>query len=426
MMAKPVPHADSWYARTANPAPDRPALDGDLACDVAVLGAGFTGLTAALELAQRGYKVALVEGRRVGWGASGRNGGQIVTGFNPSMKAITGWLGAEDARRLWELGEEAKRQLADTVARHGIACGLTRGYIFAAVKRRQLDDLRSMADEWAGYGYDGLSVLERDAMHDRVGSPRYVGGLEDPQGGHLHPLNYALGLAEAAERAGARIFEASPVIRVETGASPALVTARGTVRAKFLVIAGNALLGRLVPTLASRIAGVGSYIVSTEPIVRARLRGVLRDDVAVCDMNYILNYFRRTPDGRLLFGARVSYSGVQPMALRPRMRASLLEVFPQLSDVHIEQCWGGLIDISMNRLPDLGRLGPATYYAQGFSGHGVALTGLCGKLIAEAIAGQAERFDVFARIPHTRFPGGPLRRPTLMLAMLWYRLMDLL
>jgi gamma-glutamylputrescine oxidase len=421
-----APHVNSWYAQTANPAPDRPVLHGEIRCDVAVLGAGYAGLSAALALAERGFDVVVVEGRRVGWGASGRNGGQIVTGYNPSMGEIEGWVGPEDAKRLWELAEEAKRQLTDTVTRHAIQCNLTLGYLFAALKPRQMTALFRMAEEWQRYGYAGLRMVEQDEMRQRVGSRAYIGGLYDPHGGHLHPLNYALGLAQACEKARVRIFEGSLVTRIETGAAPLLQTKTGTVRPRFLVLAGNTLIGRLVPAMASRIASVGTYILATEPIARARMPSVLRDDVAVADLNFVLNYFRRSADYRLLFGARVSYSGRQPAALRARMRQTMLQVFPQLADIRITHCWGGHVDITMNRAPDLGRLGPVTYYAQGFSGQGVALTGIAGRVIAEAIAGQAERFDVFARIPHAGFPGGVLRRPALMLGMLWYRMRDML
>jgi len=359
-------HIDSWYLRTANPITDDPPLRGDSRADVAVLGAGYTGLSAALHLALRGFKVTVLEAKRVGWGASGRNGGQIVTGYNPSIATLAGWVGPDDARRLWQLSEEAKRLLIDTITRHGIACGLTSGYLFAGLRPRHMDDLKAMQAEWHGLGHESAQLLGQAEMRARVGSPRYVGGLYDPEGGHLHPL-----------------------------------------------------IGRT-------IAPVGTYIAATERLGRARMRQVLRDDVAVCDMNFVLNYYRRTPDDRLLFGARVSYSGRDPSDLKQQMRRSMLRTFPQLADVRFDQVWGGLVDITVNRAPHLGRIGPTSYFAQGFSGQGVALTAIAGRVMAEAIAGQAERFDLFARIPHGTFPGGPLRTPALMLAMLWYRLRDML
>ena len=425
-MSGDVRHIDSWYLRTANPIPDDPPLSGESQADVAVLGAGYAGLSAALHLAERGFKVTVVEAKRVGWGASGRNGGQIVTGYNPSIATMAGWVGPDDARRLWQLAEEAKRLLIDTITRHGIACGLTKGYLFAGLRSRHMDDLKSMQAEWRGLGHESTQILDQAEMRARVGSPRYVGGLYDPEGGHLHPLNYALGLAEACRAAGVTIHEQSPVVAVDTGAAPSLATARGRVRAKALVLAGNALLGNLVPGLGRTIAPVGTYIAATEPLGRARMRQVLRDDVAVCDMNFVLNYYRRTPDDRLLFGARVSYSGRDPADLKQQMRRSMLKTFPQLADIRFDQVWGGLVDITVNRAPHLGRVGPTSYFAQGFSGQGVALTAITGQVMAEAIAGQAERFDLFARIPHSAFPGGPLRTPALMLAMLWFRLRDMI
>src|SRR5579859_464221 len=421
-----VRHVDSWYLRTANSIVDYPPLRGEVQADVAVLGAGYTGLAAALHLAERGFKVVVLEAKRVGWGASGRNGGQIITGFNPSIATLGQWVGAEDAHRLWQLAEEANRLLVDTINRYGIACGLTRGYLFAGLKPRHMADLRAMAAEWQQQGHEGAQLLDQAEMRARVGAPHYVGGLYDPAGGHLHPLNYALGLANACRAVGVVIHEGSPVTAIDSGTEPSLATAEGRVQAKALIIAGNALLGDLVPGLARMIAPVGTYIAATERLGRSRIRQVLRDDVAVCDMNFVLNYYRRTPDDRLLFGARVSYSGREPPDLKQLMRRSMLGTFPQLADVRFEQVWGGLVDITVNRTPHLGRIGPTSYFAHGFSGQGVTLTGMAGRVMAEAVAGQAERFDVFARIPHSAFPGGPLRTPALMLAMLWYRLRDML
>jgi gamma-glutamylputrescine oxidase len=419
--------AATWYEASAQPAPPHPVLAGDIACDVAVLGGGYTGLMAALSLAERGYDVVVAEAGQIGGGASGRNGGQIVTGYNPSMATLAGLTGAADAQDLWAMALEAKRLVADTVARHGISCGLSWGYLFVAPNRRGHAELAAMAEQWSGrHGYDALRAIDAPELGEMVGSKRYLGGLHDAGGGHLHPLDYVRGIAGAALRAGVRIFESTQIQRVETGSPCALVAAQGTIRAQFLVLAGGAATGRLVPAAAGTVAPVGTYIVATEPLPRARLRAVLRDDVAVCDTNFALSYYRRTPDGRLLFGARASVAGFEPPGLRAEMRAALLHVFPQLADIRLDYLWGGQIDRTRNRLPHFGRAGDTAYFAQGFSGQGVALAGLAGKLIAEAIAGQAERFDVFARIPHRPFPPRPLLTPTLVLASLWYRLRDLL
>ncbi|HTH98767.1 MAG TPA: FAD-binding oxidoreductase [Stellaceae bacterium] len=420
------PLAVTWYGRTAHAMPERPEMQGEVETDIAILGAGFTGLSAALELASRGYRVRVLEARRVGFGASGRNGGQIVTGQNASMAKLDKLVGREDADRLWHLAEEAKRLVAERVERHEIDCDLKWGYLFAALKPRHVTELDSMVEEWAGrFGYQGLKRLDAEETRHLCASPRYIAGLRDDGAGHLHPLNYALGLARAAEAAGAVIHEHSAVTSVDTGAQPGFTTANGRVRAKYLIIAGNALLGQLVPAMARKIAPVGTYMVSTAPL-GARLDALMPEDIAVCDLNNALSYTRRANDGRLLFGSRVSYTGRPPANLRQQMRRSLDRVFPQLADVAIEDCWGGMIDITVNRLPHLGRLSPTAYFAQGFSGHGVSITGIAGKVIAEAVAGTAERFDVFAHIPHEIFPGGPLRIPTLVLARTWFRILDML
>lgn len=423
-MDRSTVQADSWYLRTANHSVSHPPLDGSKHADIAVLGAGYTGLSAALHLAEQGYKVVVIEARRVGWGASGRNGGQLIAGYNRTVAAIGRWVGPADAGLLWELAIEAKRLVADIVARHGIRCGLTPGHLFAAGKDRQMADLEAMEREWRSLGYDGATLLDRAAMRHRVGSETYAGGLYDPAGGHLHPLNFALGLAEACRRLGVEIHEDTPVTAVDTGPRPSLTTARGTVTADALVIAGNALLGNLVPGLRRMIVPIGTYIAATEPIGRSRLLRILRDDVAVCDMNHVVSYYRRTPDDRLLFGAGVSGFGRDPADLGAMMRKSMLGIFPDLADLRFDHLWGGLIDMTANRMPHVGRLGRNGYFAHGFSGQGVALTAMAGRVIAEAVAGRSDRLDLLARIPHRPLPRPPLLAPALKLALLWHRLSD--
>lgn len=416
----------SYYRASANPHPSHPRLEGEVAADVCVIGAGFTGLSAALELAGRGYDVALLEAESVGWGASGRNGGQICTGFSTGMKEIEARAGAQDARTCWAIAEEGKRLIAENVARHRIACELKWGYIHVAPKPGDNAYLAEKQREYAAYGHEETELLDKAALEQRLGSRRYHGGLRDARAGHFHPLNYCLGLADAAQAAGVRIFERSPVTAVETGPGPRARTAHGSVRAKFLVICGNAYLGRLVPALYRKIMPVGSFIAATEPLGENRARALIRDDDAICDTNFIVDYFRLSADRRLLFGGRCSYSTLEPRDLKAFMRPRMLRVFPQLDDAGIDYCWGGYIGITVNRIPDVGRLSDTVYYAHGYSGQGVALAGVCGRLLAEAIAGQAERFDVMARFRHRPFPGGPVRTPLLVLAMLYYRLRDAL
>ncbi len=421
-------HAPSWYAATAVPHSVRPPLQGDARCDVCVVGGGYTGLNAALELAERGYDVVLLEAERVGWGASGRNGGQIITGYNKPMATIERWMGREDARLLWEVSEESKALLARRVERHAIDCDLVWGFVHAAVKARHMDEAAEMEREMRDrYGYGRLTRLDAAAMRAHVASEAYVGGLHDAGSGHLHPLNFALGLAAAAEAAGVRIFEGARVTAVDDGDAPVVRTDAGSVRARHALLAGNAYLNRTVPGLERTIMPVATYMIATEPLGAARAAALLPTNVAVSDLNFVLNYFRRSSDHRLLFGGGVSYTGVEPPGLQRAMERKMLAVFPHLRGVAVEHCWGGLVAITVNRMPQLGRLSPATFYAHGFSGHGVALAGMAGTLMAEAIAGSAERFDVFARIPHTTFPGGRwLRTPALALAMLWFRMRDLL
>ena len=422
-------HVESYYAATANADPVYPELLGEVTADVCVIGGGFSGLSVALELAERGYDVALLEGRRVGWGASGRNGGQICTGFASGMKKVQGWTGKEDARRLFDLAEEAKAIIRERVARHHIDCGLTWGYFHAANKPRQLDGLRRTRDLWAGdfdYGDTRLAETREEAVR-YVNSPSYVGGLYEGGAGHLHPLNYCLGLARAAEAAGVRIFEGSEVQRIDSGARPAAHCAAGGVSAKSLVLCGNAYLGGLAPGIRSKVMPVGTYIGATEVLGENRARTVIPGNLAVGDCNFVVNYYRLSPDHRMLFGGRVSYSTLVPPNLPRAMRRKMLQVFPQLHDTAFDYTWGGYVAITVERTPHIGRLGDNVYFAQGFSGQGVAMTGVAARLLAEVIAGESGRFELMSRLPHTSFPGGRLlKTPTLALAMLWYRLRDLL
>lgn len=422
-------HVESYYAATANDAPEYPELAGEVRADVCVVGGGYAGLSTALNLAERGFDVALVEARRVGWGGSGRNGGQICTGFASGMRKIAGWVGRDDARKLFALAEEGKAIIRERVARHKIDCDLTWGYFHAAAKARHLAGLAKRRDYLAReFGYHDTRLAEGPEEVARyVNSRAYVGGLYEGGAGHLHPLNYCLGLARAAEGAGVRIFEGSQVARLEYGARPRAHCAAGCVAADYLVLCGNAYLGDLEPRIRGKVMPVGTYIGATEGLGQNRARALIPGNLAVSDCNFVLNYYRLAPEHRLLFGGRVSYSTLVPPNLARAMRAKMLAVFPDLADVRFAYTWGGFVAITVERTPHLGRLGANVYFAHGFSGQGVAMTGVAGKILAEAIAGQAERFDLMARLPHTTFPGGRLlRTPTLALAMLWYRMRDFL
>ncbi len=417
----------SWYAASLPPVAARAPLRGHARADVAVLGAGYTGLTAALALAEKGYRVTVLEAERVGWGASGRNGGQALVGYGCDLQALESLLGDDDARLLFDFSRDGLRLLKERIARHRIDCDWRDGHASVPIHRRQERALRADLETLARrYDYP-LQWWDRAQLRQVLASDRYCGALYDPASGHLHPLAYAQGLARAAEAAGVTVHEHSPVRRLERGARPALHTARGRVEADFVVLAGNAWLQGIAPELETRMMPVGTYIGATVPLGAERARALIRNDMAVADVNWALDYFRLSRDHRLLFGGQASYSALPPPGLRAVMTRRMRTVFPQLADVALEYVWGGYIDITSNRAPHWGRLTPNVYFAQGFSGHGVASTGLAGDIIAEAIAGQAQRLDVFERIPHHRFPGGPaLRRPLLVAAMSWYKLRDLL
>ncbi len=422
-------HVRSYYAASANPAPLREPLRGDVTADVCVVGGGIAGCATALNLAERGYSVVLLEGKRVGWGASGRSGGQALFGYASGQAKLIAQAGHETARRMFDVSVEALDVLKSRVTRHAIDCDLNLGQVHAAIKPRHETELKAWREELErDYGYTSLTWLDRGEIGELLATGRYIGGLHDSRSGHLHPLNYTLGLARAAETAGTRIFDSSQVTRIDHADTVTLTTTGGSVRAKHVALCCNAYVDEKVSAkLRARIMPVGTYIVATEPLGEARMRALMRDNVAVTDINWVLDYFRRSADHRLLFGGRVSYSGLDPLNTERATRARMLKVFPQLSDVKVEYSWGGYVDITMSRAPDFGRIAPNVYYLQGFSGHGIALTGMAGQLVAEAIAGQAERFDMFSKLEHRDFPGGPaLRTPALVLAMLWFRLKDLL
>lgn len=423
-------HVRSYYAASANPAPERPSLKGSVDCDVCVIGAGIAGCSTALHLAEQGLAVVLLEEHRVGWGASGRSGAQALYGVAAGQRKLERLLGPGDARVVWDVSVEGLALLRGLIERFSIECDLTPGHLSAAVKARHVRELESEVHELRDrYGYSSVRYVPREELRALLATERYLGALYDGNSAHLHPLNYTLGLAAAAERLGVRIFEGTRAAGF-TAANAAQVrvrTAAGEVRARHLALCGNVYLGATAPRLAHKIMAVATYIVATEPLGAGRARELIANNAAVSDMNWVLDYFRRSADHRLLFGGRVNYSGLTSFDAPSATRARMLRVFPQLEDVHIEYSWGGDVDITLNRAPHFGRLAPNVFFLQGFSGHGIALTGIAGKLLAEAITGTASRFDVFARIAHGNFPGGPaLRRPALVLAMLYYRLRDLL
>jgi len=415
----------NYYEATRRVALKTSPLDGDISVDVAIIGGGITGVSAALHLAERGYNVALLEAEHIGWGASGRNGGQALPGFGASESKVKALVGAERAKKLWDMSIEAVDLLHAQIQRFGIPCDPVIGYLHAAVKPRHVRELRESQEELAALGAPVGRILEGEELRARLASPKYLAALEDSVAGHIHPLNYTLGLAKAAQAAGAKLYSQSRVTRVEPGIKVVIHTASGKISADFLLISGGAYLGDLMRPIAGYIMPVGTYIIATEQ--RADVKDMIPGNEAVADLNFVLDYFRRSADDRMLFGGRVSYSTLPPPSLPASMLARAQKVFPQLKNARVEYCWGGNVDITVNRAPHFGRLADNILFTHGFSGHGVALTGLAGKLAAEAIAGQAERFDVFAGIPHARFPGGrAFRVPALLLATTYFRLRDML
>jgi gamma-glutamylputrescine oxidase len=418
-------HAPSYYAASANPAPQRPPLLGETVCDVCVIGAGYTGLNTALHLAEAGYKVVVLEQARVGWGASGRNGGQIVHSYSRDIDVIESSYGKEVARPLAEMMFEGAALLRANVAKYDIKCDLKDGGVFAAMTTRKAAQLEEHKALWEKWGNKHLTLTDDPREIGKfVQSERYRAILVDASGGHFHPLNLALGEAAALEQQGGVIHELSAVTHIDRGNEPVVHTAGGHVRAKFVVLACNAYIGDLEPKLASRSMPCGTQVLATEPLGELADQ-LLPADYCVEDNNYLLDYFRLSGDKRMIYGGGVIYGARDLAHIASVIAPKMWRTFPQLKDVKIDYAWTGNFSLTLSRLPEVGKLSDNIFYSQGCSGHGVTFTHLIGRLMADAIRGQAERFAAFERLPHLPFPGGrSLRVPLTALGAFWYSLRD--
>ncbi|ANG64995.1 oxidoreductase [Marinobacterium aestuarii] len=422
--------AASYYAASAHSVEPWPTLQGEVQADVCIIGAGYTGLSTALHLREQGYSVVVLEAARVAQGASGRNGGQVCVGLNLGQHELEAWLGAEHAQQLWELSVEAVALVKDLIARHKIHCDLKAGILHSAFKPSHVGPMQRETEHLQQhYGYQGLRFVPRDELRTMLGTERYQGAQLFTDALHLHPLNYALGLAQAARAKGVQIFENSRALDYQhegsSNENAQINTAQGSVRAKTLVLACNGYLGALEPRIAGKIMPINNFILATEPLGADLARSLIRDDVAVADSKFVVNYFRLTADHRLLFGGGENYRSRFPADIPTFVRKHLLQVYPQLESTRIDYAWGGTLAITRNRMPFFRRLDQNLYVAQGYSGHGIALATLGGKLISDAISGSSEGFDILARVPSPGFPGGTLLRwPALVAGMLYYQLRD--
>ncbi len=420
---------NNYYAATAPRVEVFPTLEEDIEADVCVVGGGLTGLSAALESARRGYAVVLLESREVAWAASGRNGGQVIVGFGCDNRTIEKYVGPQDAKRAWDISVEGAKLIYDRMAQHRIECDFTPGWLLLAARKSHVAHLREWHEELSEiYDYGAcIEYIPSSQIPQWTASKQYHAGVYDRFSGHIHPLKYALGLTKACAAAGVKIFENSHVTSLQQGVRPQVRSAKGNVRCRFVVLATNVFTGDLAPKLDARIMPVGGTVFATERLDPTLAGSLIQHRAAVCDSNFLLDYYRVTPDNRMLWGGRSTYSKHDSRGRVESLRQKMVSLYPRLKDAKVEYSWGGMIDISLNRAPDFNRLDENIYYLQGFSGHGLALSGMAGKLAAEAIAGQAERFDVFTRIQHRRFPGGRLlRTPGLVLGTLYYRLRDAL
>ena len=419
-------HIDSWYVASTAPQPQHPVLRGAVDCDVCVIGGGYTGLSSALHLARRGYRVVVLEANRIGWGASGRNGGHVGVGQRAGQEELEELVGAEHAVALWALGLEAVDTVCELIDEFAIDCELKRGNLDVAISPKAA---RAMEAEVAQlrerYAFDELSYVTAAELPALTSAQGTYGGALDTRSRHLHPLKYALGLARAAQASGASLYEGSRVTAYREDDRVQVTTTDGTVTADFLVLGCNGYLGKLEPRLAGQIMPINNYMLATEPLPDDLARQLIRDDCSMSDSRFVIDYWKLSADNRLLFGGGESYTRRFPADIAAFVRPYMLRIYPELADVRIDHAWGGTLAITLNRMPAFGRLSPRIIYAQGYSGHGVPIATLAGKLVGEAIAGTAERFDVMAGVPTPRFPGGTLLRwPGLVAGMLFYALRD--
>lgn len=415
-----TPYPKTYYAHSANPQPARPALQGEEHCDVCVIGAGYSGISTALHLAEKGFKVIVLEAAKVGFGASGRNGGQIINGYSRDYDTILGRYGKDTADALLNMSFEGGDIIRDRIKTYDIACDHKQGAFFAAFNDGQMKDLARRKDVWERAGNTQLEMFDKAQTKSVSDTDLYCGGLLDKRGGHIHPLNLVLGEAAALEKLGGKIFEQSRVTHIDQGAAPVAYTEQGSVHAKYLVVCGNAYLGGAVPELSGKIMSVSSQIVTTEVLGADLTQKMMPSGYSVEDCNFLLDYYRITADHRLLFGGGVIYSGHDPRDIEARLYPHILRTFPYLKGKKIEFAWSGNFALTLTRMPHIGRLSDTVYFIQGDSGHGVAPCHLLGRLVAEAIAGQAARFDIFASMKNYPFPGGRMFRVPLTALGAWY------
>jgi gamma-glutamylputrescine oxidase len=418
--------ADSYYLASANSRPQHPRLQGQHDCDVCVIGGGFTGVSAALNLAEKGFKVILLESYHVGWGATGRNGGQAGGDPRLGVDELEALVGVEDAHRHWDLNYAALDDMKARIKQHNIDCDWQDGIINSFHKSSYDREYRHYLDKLhKDYDADFIEYMDRDTVNNTISSDQFYGGLHNKRSGHLHPLNFVLGLAQAATDAGAQIFEHSEVLSYDEKTPTTINTAEGQVKAKYVVLACNGYLGKTDKRLSASIMPINNFVLATEPLGKERAEQLIKNNAAVYDTRFVVNYWRMTADHRLLFGGGENYRNGFPSNLKGFVRDYMLKIYPQLDNVGIDYAWGGTLAITMNRMPDFGRLAPNVFYAQGYSGHGVVLAAFSGKLIAEALTGSAERFDLLSNAPMKKFPGGTLLRwPGLVAGMLYYSLRD--
>jgi gamma-glutamylputrescine oxidase len=426
-LAPSATHAPSYYAATLKEAAPTQPFDGSQTCDVCVIGGGYAGASAALHLARRGARVVLLEQSRLGWGASGRNGGQVHVGMRRDQEWLEARVGLDGARQFWRYALAARDHLDWLIDTYRIQCDLRPGQLHADHRARSSAATRAYVEHLQeAYGYPHVRFVDGAELGGLLGTRSYLSASYDARGGHLHALNFAVGIARAAASHGARLHEGVEALDLRReSAGWRVATARGDVRATQVVLACNGYLRGLAPAVERRVMPINNFIAVTEPLGAPAARALIANGAAVSDSRFVVNYFRITPDERLLFGGGENYRYRFPTDVGAFVRPHVLGVFPQLSGIRFEYAWGGTLGITPTRMPLVRELEPGLINCSGFSGLGVVLAPFAGKVVADAIAGERQPLELLGRIPVPPFPGGPaLRWPTLVAAMSFYALRD--
>ena len=420
----------SFYRSSVEDLNSQDQLTSDIDVDICVIGGGLTGISSAINLSKKGYSVILCEARKIGWGASGRNGGQLGIGMRKDQFTIEKKLGLKHAKELWSLGLEAVEDVKNLIKENEIDCHLVNGVMSTACFEKDIDEYKFEIEHMAkNYDFEGYKFFNKEKIREEINSKMYLAGLLNSGSYHLNPLKLTLGLAKVAQKNKVKIFENTPIEKIrEEGDRVQVMSKKGLIRANQVVVACNGYLDSILGSKKNKFMPINNYVVATEPLGEKRARELIKNNYAVCDTRFIIDYYRFSEDWRMIFGGGETFTSNFVKNATSFVSKRMIKVFPQLQNVKIDYSWGGTLAITVNRLPHFGTLmNNKVSFAFGYSGHGLALSVLAGKLIGENIHGDHERFKFFSDINHMSIPLGSIfRRPIYSSAILYYKIRDYL